>query len=350
MMPIRIIETLEIGVEPMGYNTNNELTHWKYIKREKVKGKWRYYYDYKSVKKDIKSAVTKTKTSIEKTVASVKNKIHKYVAKVPTEGDEYRYFYSDEAYKAYMKGKNAVDNIMKKTISASPSDVAKANVRSFVNNVVFGGFGKAVYNIVAPALVALQVELTTPKSFSELNKTKTKQTSDEHQLAVNPDYDQLTYDYSMNCSFCTAAYDLRKRGYDVEANPISQSEAYTIDDICSWYKGARPVYKFTVDSEHTTNRSDDKKNLSESERLIENLKSQGEGARGHLALYWYNGGAHDVIWEVENDEVVLRDCQTGEISRTFSELSYAYDYAYVRTDNLEPTDAVLRTVRNRKMR
>ena len=335
----------------MRYNTNNELTHWKYIKREKVKGKWRYYYDHKSVKKDIKSVVSKAKNSIEKSVESVKKKIHKYVAKVPTDGDAYRYFYSDEAYKAYVKGKNAVDNIMKKPVNVSPSDVAKANVKSFVNNTIFGGFGKAVFNVVAPALVAIQIELTTPKSFSELKKTQTKQTSDDHQLAINPEYSKnQTYDYRMNCSFCTAAYDLRKRGYDVEANPISQSEAYTIDDICSWYKGAKPVYKFTVDSERSSTSTSNNTARNDKERLIDNLKSQGEGARGHLALYWYDGGGHDVIWEVENNEVVLRDCQTGEVSRTFSTLDYAYDYAYVRTDNLEPTEAVLRTVRNRKKR
>lgn len=33
----------------------NALKHWKYIKREKVNGKWRYYYDTSSLKKDFKN-------------------------------------------------------------------------------------------------------------------------------------------------------------------------------------------------------------------------------------------------------------------------------------------------------
>ena len=41
--------------------SDDELYHWKYIKREKVNGKWRYYYheDDKKLKDKIKSGVDK---------------------------------------------------------------------------------------------------------------------------------------------------------------------------------------------------------------------------------------------------------------------------------------------------
>lgn len=35
--------------------SNNELTHWKYIKKVKKNGKWRYYYDKESRIKDMKN-------------------------------------------------------------------------------------------------------------------------------------------------------------------------------------------------------------------------------------------------------------------------------------------------------
>ena len=35
----------------------NELTHWKYIKKVKKNGKWRYYYDKDSLKRDIDNAI-----------------------------------------------------------------------------------------------------------------------------------------------------------------------------------------------------------------------------------------------------------------------------------------------------
>lgn len=43
-----------------GDNNQNSLKHWKYIKREKVDGKWRYYYDTVSkVNKSINNAISK---------------------------------------------------------------------------------------------------------------------------------------------------------------------------------------------------------------------------------------------------------------------------------------------------
>lgn len=33
--------------------SGNELKHWKYVKRERVNGKWRYYYDVDQLKDDI---------------------------------------------------------------------------------------------------------------------------------------------------------------------------------------------------------------------------------------------------------------------------------------------------------
>ena len=45
-----------IAVQRSGQK-QNELTHWKYIKRVKKNGKWRYYYDRDSLKRDIDNAI-----------------------------------------------------------------------------------------------------------------------------------------------------------------------------------------------------------------------------------------------------------------------------------------------------
>lgn len=47
----------------MGYKavitrrSDDELKHWKYVKREKKNGKWVYYYDTKQLKNDVKDAL-----------------------------------------------------------------------------------------------------------------------------------------------------------------------------------------------------------------------------------------------------------------------------------------------------
>lgn len=367
--------------------SDGELYHWKYVKREKVKGKWKYYYDLPGAKKAAKSTVksiwdkirsiTKKKSSkvssagtkvakkkktsffsrlkdkVKDVVSKAKKTVHKYIAKVPV-GDTFRYFYSDEAYQAYLNGKNAVDEAGDRKVGTLIDDAVKDAAKNFISNLMNTGFGKAVYNTVLPAFTALQVALTTPKSFDDVKKIDGDQTNDEHQEDINPNYDPDTFDYSYNCSFCTAAYDLRKRGYDVQASPISILEGPVIEDILSWYDGAVAVSEDNVSSNlKGDDRYNDVRIDNPAERvqrrasaLNESLESYGDGARGHLAMYWRQGGGHDIAWEVENGKVVYRDCQTNEVYDISTILPYVQDYSYVRVDNCEPTEEVLRTVQN----
>lgn len=50
---VREMSKTYVAVQRSGQK-QNELTHWKYIKREKKNGKWRYYYDRDSLKADVK--------------------------------------------------------------------------------------------------------------------------------------------------------------------------------------------------------------------------------------------------------------------------------------------------------
>lgn len=354
---------------------DNELYHWKYLKREKINGEWRYWYNKPSAQNTVtsptstatkinswlntgKSSLTNLAAKTNDVISTAKKNVHKYVEKVPTDGDTYRYFYSNEAYKAYVNGKNTADKASKDSVNTTASDYAKWNAALFVVNAMDKGFGRAVYDAVAPAFVSIKASMDTPKSFDELKKTNANQTNDEHQAVVNPYYNKsvkdgiaYNYDYSMNCSFCTAAYDLRKRGYDVEANPISIYEGYNMTDICSWYEGAKAVSETDIRRTVETNISSISYDDNRSQILENDLLKHGEGARGHLGVWWSNsGGGHDVVWEIEGGKAVFRDCQTNEVMDIKSTLEKVSEYEYVRVDNLEPTEEVLRTVRNRKKR
>lgn len=362
--------------------SDGELYHWKYIKREKVNGKWKYYYDLPSAKKDVTNTLSNmwskirkvakkraeyTKKNVRKTASSgakkvsaikskvdsivtqAKKKVHKYIAKVPV-GDTFRYFYSDEAYKAYLNGKNATDKaadkLKNRKLGTLIDDATKNSADGFLSNILNSGFGKAVYKLALPALTAIQVAVQTPDSFDAMKKIDKKRSNDEDQEAINPDYDPKNLDYSYNCSFCTAAYDLRKRGYDVEAMPISTLESPVIDDILSWYKGAEAVSEDRVNSK--LSQRERYNTGSRAKALNESLAKHGNGARGHLCMYWSMGGGHDIVWSVENDKVVYRDCQTNQILDMSETMRFVDNYSYVRVDNCEPTEEVLRTVRNRK--
>lgn len=355
----------------------HELRHWlkkgeaaeghKYIKREMRNGKWRYWYKTPTVNKNAKPQLNTTKVNsllksgreslskladkTNKIVEATKNNVKKFAAKVSTSNADGKQLFTDKAYKSYVKGKDVVDKAIDKKVSEITSSTEKLSAGYYRAITKIDSVGSAAFNLASAAFCAVQAAMDTPKSFSELKKITTPQTNAEHQEAVNPEYGLgFLYDYSYNCTFCTAAYDLRKRGYDVEANPISIPEAYTLDSICSWYKGADPVYEHNIKGRANSVISSEDYSKNRAKILDNSLKSHGNGARGHLCLEWTNGGGHDVAWEVENDKVVYRDCQSNMLVNIEDTLSYTTTYQYLRTDNLEMTDDILRTVRNRKAR
>ena len=171
-------------------------------------------------------------------------------------------------------------------------------------------------------------------------------TDDEDQAETNPMYHSMQMEWTNNCSYCTAAYDLRQRGYDVEAGMVDDLDGEFTAEILSWYNNPKLVSM----EEIKINQGLRYYNSKETEaKAIENeLKSYGDGARGHFLITWEQGGGHDVIWEVENDEVVIRDCQSNETLYIYDYYQYADRVDYFRSDNLEINENILKTVRNKK--
>lgn len=193
---------------------------------------------------------------------------------------------------------------------------------------------------------------TSPTSpFSETNNIKT----------VN----KILKDTN-NCSLCTFAMDLRKRGIDVRAGgSLNTNDGQTLEQISSWYKGN---HKFTRNDYFYDNlnsrRSDVNENFdkAKSDRYIKwAILEGGEGSFGHLIcenvinnkisnqMDLKSGfiGGHDAFYQVENGEVYVIDAQSGEklkfddyVNRDNSiEDEYSimlYPTEFLRTDNLKP--------------
>ena len=143
--------------------------------------------------------------------------------------------------------------------------------------------------------------------------------------------------YKNNCISCALAYDLRRRGYDVEAAPIDTTSATngSLPVQLGFYKGEK-LEMFEVPS-------DDEAAMKQfSDRILK----YGDGSRGLLRIRWKNGDGHAAIWEVSGDAVVIRDPQNNTTVDLSDYLRRAKTFYYFRTDNLKLTDKVTEFVRN----
>lgn len=160
------------------------------------------------------------------------------------------------------------------------------------------------------------------KQAGDIQKIKGKHSEEMDMSETNPGYKETSsLEYRMNCTMCSTAYELRRRGYDVEANKTRFGR--TFNEVEKWYKGG----KFT--------------NCDNYDHLAKELKNQPEGARGsmHVTVGDF-GSLHSMVWEKKNGKIIIRDCQSDtvyDLNSPFINKSVNNKYAnrYIRTDNLE---------------
>lgn len=172
-----------------------------------------------------------------------------------------------------------------------------------------------------------------------------------------------------NCAYCTAAYELRRRGFDVKA-----AEAIVGVDLIShpdlMFKGAKANllvdntdYKKDKEGNFILDKNGEKQ-LTLSARIFEKggitkqqfndiekeLVKQGEGARGNI-FGMFVGSAfagHSIAYEIVNGKLCIIDAQIGSVHDGSSIMKSAYqdlqnfrEVYYTRTDNLEINDKLI---------
>ena len=183
---------------------------------------------------------------------------------------------------------------------------------------------------------------------------KTKATTlDEDMAAINPNYNTNTKsNYDENCGACTIAYDLRRRGYDVAA---VDEDAYlkggnSYLDLLTCYDNVdltNLITRVDIEKEYGVDLPNVYPPTREEVSYMEHdMLNEGEGARGNFMMQWINGGGHSISWEVEDGEVVYRDCQTNKKIDIEDYRRYAKSFTYFRTDNLTPNENVLDYIQN----
>ena len=180
-------------------------------------------------------------------------------------------------------------------------------------------------------------------------KLKTSATAiDEDMALVNPNYNSASKaGYDENCAKCSLTYDLRRRGYDVTAASERNEDGDTglsMAEVAKCYKDGESAIR-TMTMVASENKTSDKNQLAR--YIKEELADYGDGARGNMGFAWTQGGGHSIAWEVENGVVVFRDCQTNKKINFDDFVDISNNINWMRTDDLTPTEEILKYVRNR---
>lgn len=186
-------------------------------------------------------------------------------------------------------------------------------------------------------------------------KLKDKEMTEKEDLkAANPlrSNDQYTRNTRYNCVYCSHAYELRRRGFDVMAklskDPVNAEEVFKV------YPKAKPVIfdpfeTYELDEKGRPNGYVKTKNLNEAKKhhlaarkeikkQFNDLASQ-EGSRGYLSIQWKQGGGHATTYFVKDGKVNIADPQSGKIL-TFNEeyLNKVICGFAIRTDDIKNSD------------
>lgn len=323
----------------------------------------------------------------------------KYIAKVPFKKG-FRYFYTKDDYNAYLNS----NKVLEQMPAVTPQPIAKITLTEKVHNFldakkapestnIQGNLldkGKSILKDLSDAVDKKREELEAERQkkreeearkqaeeerkkqeeeaqnksdeadrqsvmneiFNTLydKKSDPDETSDEDREEVNPSYSLGLYEYTNNCAYCTATWDMRRRGYDVEANPVSEITINTTEEICSWYDPAPSLV--SSDKYADTIERDEEgyiNNLRQVEKdITKDILAQGDGARGTFLLSWVGGSGHSVGYEVRGNKVVLVDSQTNQTIKMSEYLQYAESFEYFRMDNLTPNRKITKTCTNKK--
>ena len=175
------------------------------------------------------------------------------------------------------------------------------------------------------------------ESLPMFNRKQYTTSPDADMAACNPKYSKGGV-YKNNCISCALAYDLRRRGYDVEAASIDTTSATngSLPVQLGFYKGEK-LEAFEVPKDPD----------AAMKQFANQILKYGDGSRGMLRIRWKNGDGHAAVWEVDNGSVVVRDPQNNTIVDLLGYMRRAKTFYYFRTDNLELTNKIFHFVQNR---
>lgn len=169
------------------------------------------------------------------------------------------------------------------------------------------------------------------KKFDELPRFNMRLSETQQTQAVNHNAPNL--DRHFNCFECTLAYEMRRRGYNVQANevwggfPAEVLHAFDVKD----------AFAIDVKTGLNFNLSYESRAKECYKQMEEQCLTYGDGARGMLGIYYPNGGGHAMSWVVENGEFKIIDNQAQD--RDGQEI-FTYSDGTVKVYRLDNADVL----------
>lgn len=163
----------------------------------------------------------------------------------------------------------------------------------------------------------------------------------ENIAKTNPGYSSGNPAYAQNCQRCVAAYEMRRRGYDVIARPAivdNEGNLSSEDPLTKSWKEIFEGATFLPYTDYEGGRAS----------IIAQMAEWGEGSVAEVKVIWKKGGAHVFVAQHVNGSVRFIDPQNGNTNcEDYFTNAVIGGTMMARIDTLQPTDLIEKCIKNR---
>lgn len=155
-------------------------------------------------------------------------------------------------------------------------------------------------------------------------------------LGANPNYNPEYSEYTENCQRCVVAYEARRRGYDVVAQPTYDGDTMPYgQNYLNNFVGAKSESAAARTTKGVLNN------------VSKKMSGYGEGSRAIIEVQWKGANyGHVFNCEQRNGKVIFRDAQTGHSYKpenVFKKVKPG-SVKITRVDNLDFSDQAAKAV------
>lgn len=158
---------------------------------------------------------------------------------------------------------------------------------------------------------------------------------------TNPAFNSGNPGYKQNCQRCVAAYEMRRRGYDVIAKPAVVNEdgkLSTTDPLYSAWKKIFDGARFEFHSGYDGGKAS----------IISQMDKWGDGAVAEVRVIWDASDAHVFVAQRVNGVVRFVDPQNGNLNcENYFTTAILGATMIARIDNLVPSALIEKCIKNR---